>query len=149
MKGVIIMIIWRRLFKILKRTGMMQVFVSFCVFLSVCAIALYFWDPGVKSVGDGFWYCFVASTTIGFGDVCVSTVFGRIVTVILSLYGILTAAMIPGVVVTYYTEFIRIREQDTVSVFLEKLEHLPDLSKEDLEKLSEKVKAFNKSKRKH
>ena len=143
------MIIWRRLFKILRRTGMLQVFASFCVFLSICAFALFFWDPEVKSVGDGFWYCFVASTTIGFGDVCVSTVFGRIVTVILSLYGILTAAMIPGVVVTYYTEFIRIREQDTVSVFLEKLEHLPDLSKDDLEKLSEKVKAFNKNKRKN
>ena len=35
------------------------------------------------------------------------------------------------------------RQDETVSTFLEKLEHLPELSKEELEELSERVKKFN------
>ena len=57
--------------------------------------------------------------------------------------GIMTAAMIPGVVVTYYTEYQKARQDETVSTFLEKLEHLPELSKEELEELSERVKKYN------
>ena len=137
-----------RIFKIMKRTGMLHAFVGFCLFLLAAALVLFLCDPAIKSYGDGIWYCFVACTTIGFGDLCVSTVLGRVVTIILSIYGIFITAMIPGVVVAYYTEYLRIREQQTISVFLEKLEHLPELPPEELEVLSERVKQFNKNKEK-
>ncbi len=101
-------------------------------------------EPQVNSFGDGLWFCFVASTTIGFGDITAVTVLGRIVIVIITICGILTTAMVPGVVVAYYTEYVRAKEKDTVSTFLEKLENLPDLSKEELEQLSERVKRFSK-----
>ena len=53
-------------------------------------------------------------------------------------------AMVPGVVVSYYMEYIKIREKETISTFLEKLEKLPELSKEELREVSEKIKKFNK-----
>ena len=39
-----------------------------------------------------------------------------------------------------------IKEKETVSTFLEKLERLPELSKEELTELSERVKKFNEKK---
>ena len=133
----------RRFFKVLKLTGMIKILTAFCVCLSISAVVLYIWDPNIKTIGDGFWYCFVASTTIGFGDVTPATLLGRIITVLLSIFGIITAAMIPGVVVSYYTEHLKAKENETISTFLEKLERLPELSKEELADISKKVKRFN------
>ena len=94
----------------------------------------------ISRVTDGLWYCFVSSTTIGFGDIYAVTTAGRILTVICGIYGILVTAMIPGVILTYYTEYIKHQENITVSLFLEKLEQLPDLSKDELVELSNRVK---------
>ena len=68
--------------------------------------------------------------------------------IFVTLCGILTVAMVPGVVVAYYTEYLRKHEEDTVSTFLEKLERLPELKKQELEEISERVKAFNKKRKK-
>ena len=105
-------------------------------------------EPQVQSLWDGFWFCFVASTTIGFGDITAVTVIGRLAVIFVTLCGILTVAMVPGVVVAYYTEFLRRREEDTVSTFLEKLERLPELNREELQEISDRVKQFNKRHRK-
>ena len=99
-------------------------------------------EPGIHTWGDAMWYCFVASTTIGFGDICVVTRAGRIITVLVSAYGILMTAMVPGVVVSYYMEYLKVREKETISVFLEKLERLPDLSDDELLQLSQKIQEF-------
>ena len=137
---------FKRFVSILKHTGMIQMLSSFLICLSIVAFLLFLWEPGIKTIGDGFWYCFVASTTIGFGDICVTTVLGKIITVLLSVYGILTASMIPGVVVTYYTESLKARESETITAFMEKLERLPELSKEELEEMSQRVKKFKEGK---
>ena len=116
---------------------------SFLLFLCGAGVVLALVEPQIQSFGDGLWYCFVAAATIGFGDIYAVTKIGRLVTVLVSLYGILMAAMVPGVVVSYYMEHLKIREKETISVFLEELERLPELSKEELEELSEKIKKFN------
>lgn len=136
--------VWKRCYQILKRTGTLKIFVSYLLFLCGAAAVLTVWEPGIERFGDGVWYCFVAATTIGFGDICVTTVLGRVITVLVSMYGILMTAMVPGVVVSYYMEYLKVREKETVSVFLEQLERLPELSEEELEELSERVKQFSK-----
>ncbi len=128
---------------VVKRTGMSTMLVNFMILLSVCAVIIRFVEPGIETIGEGFWYLYVSATTIGFGDTCAVTLIGRLITVVVSLVGIVIAAMIPGVVVTYYTEYLKIQHKETISTFLEKLEHLPELSKEELEELAEKIKKFN------
>lgn len=138
---------WKRCYQILKRTGTLKIFCGYILFLCGAAVVLAVWEPGIETFGDGMWYCFVAATTIGFGDICVATGLGRIVTVLVSVYGILMTAMVPGVVVSYYMEYLKVREKETISVFLERLERLPELSEDELQELSERVKEFEKKKR--
>ena len=134
----------RRMVHLLVRTGTIKIFFFYLVVVAIGAVLTWIFEPQVNSFGDGLWFCFVASTTIGFGDITAVTLLGRIVIVIITICGILTTAMVPGVVVAYYTEYVRAKEKDTVSTFLEKLENLPELSKEELEQLSERVKRFSK-----
>ncbi|MCR5653169.1 MAG: two pore domain potassium channel family protein [Ruminococcus sp.] len=138
------MINLKRLFRVMKRTGMIKIALGFFLILLIAAFILRFVEPDIHNIGEGFWYCFVASMTIGFSDFVATNIISRIITIIITLYGVLVVAMIPGVIVSYYTEYLRVKEKDTISTFLEKLEHLPELSKEELVEISEKVKRFNK-----
>ena len=138
------LIFFKRCYRILKRTGMLHVFSSFLLFLAGASAILAVIEPGIVTWGDGIWYCFVSATTIGFGDICVTTRIGRIITILVSVYGILMTAMVPGVVVNYYMEYLEIRKKETVSLFFEKLEKLPELSQEELAELSKQIKELDR-----
>ena len=138
----------KRMIHLLNHTGTMKIFFAYLIVLCIGAVITWIFEPQVQSLWDGFWFCFVASTTIGFGDITAVNVIVRLAVIFVTLCGILTVAMVPGVVVAYYTEFLRRREEDTVSTFLEKLERLPELNREELQEISDRVKQFNKRHRK-
>lgn len=137
--------LFKRCYRILKRTGTLKIFFSFLLFLVGASAVLTLIEPEIHTLGDGIWYCFVAATTIGFGDICVTTRIGRAITILVSMYGILMTAMVPGVVVSYYMEYLKIRERETLSLFFEKLEKLTELSQEELAELSDRVKELEKN----
>lgn len=114
--------------------------IGFLLFILGISFVFLVAEPEVKTYGDALWYAFSVITTIGFGDYYAVTAVGRICTVILGLYGILIVALIPGVVVSYYLEFLQNKMDETTGVFLEKLENLDQLSKDELRDISEKIK---------
>lgn len=124
---------------------MYKMFIGFIISYFIVSLVLFLVEPGVKSYGDGLWFCFVSFTTIGFGDITAVTMIGRIMIIFITVYAIVVTAMIPGVIVSYYLEFLKVKENDTISTFLEKLENLSELSKEELDELSERVKQYNKN----
>ncbi len=131
---------FKRVWFVLRKTGALKTFLGFILLCLVASILLKHIEPGIKTIGDGIWYCFVASTTIGFGDIYATTTLGRCITILVSLCGIFVFAMMTGVVVSYYMEYLNSRKEETVSVFLEKLENLQNLSKKELKEISDKVK---------
>lgn len=131
---------FKRVWFVLRKTGALKTFLGFISLCLVASILLKHIEPGIKTIGDGIWYCFVASTTIGFGDIYATTTLGRCITILVSLCGIFVFAMMTGVVVSYYMEYLNNRKEETVSVFLEKLENLENLSKRELKGISDKVK---------
>ena len=68
---------------------------------------LQFLEPNMGTLKDSLWYCFAIVTTIGFGDITATTLVGRILSVILGLYGIVVVALITSVIVNYYGEMKR------------------------------------------
>lgn len=136
----------RRMIQIINRTGLTKVLIAYIITLFAGALLITIFEPGIKNYGDALWYCFASSTTTGYGDFAAVGIVGRTVTVLVTISGILTVAIIPGVIVSYYTEYLRIKEKETISTFLEDLENLSNLSKEQLDSLSERVKKFNNKK---
>ena len=59
---------------------------------------------------------------------------------------VLIIAVVPGVITSYYVESTKLRADESSAKFLDDLERLPELSKEELVELSEKVKKFNRKK---
>ena len=77
----------RRSWLVLKRTGAINIFIGYLIFMCVTAVILVIFEPQIHTFRDGIWYCFVASSTIGFGDIYVVTPVGRILTILVTVYG--------------------------------------------------------------
>ena len=131
----------RSLFKV---TGADKVFISYFIFFFISAIIIWVFEPHINKLVDSFWYCFVASTTIGFGDYTAITLIGRIFTVILSIYSLGVVAIFTAVITSFFMENSKLKANENVRQFIDDLEHLDELSKEELKEISKKVKNFNK-----
>lgn len=136
-------ILWR----VLKRTRADKILYGYLILLFGISFAIWLIEPEINTIFDSLWYCFSVLTTIGFGDFIAVTFIGRILSVVLSIYSILIIAIIPGVITSFYLESIKIRSKESMEKFLYDLERLPELSKEELNDLSEKAKNFNKSRK--
>ncbi len=132
---------------VLKRTGAIKLLYGYLVVFLTIAIMIVIVEPNINSVQDGIWYCFSVMTTIGFGDLLAVTLIGRILSIILSVYSIIMIAVIPGVITSFYMETIKLRTNDSMEKFMSDLERLPELSKEELAELSQKVKNFQKKRK--
>lgn len=127
-------------YNILRKMNVDKIILSFIVFLIISSFVLVRIEPEINNIWDGMWYCFISFTTIGFGDIVAVTAIGKIITVIVALYGVILVALITGVLVNYYQEINRIKMKESTEVFMDKLERLPELSKEELKEISDKVK---------
>lgn len=128
------------LLRILRQTHADQILSGFLGFTLLCALVIWLCEPAIPTFRDALWYCYAVVTTVGFGDITVTTPVGRIASVLVSVYGLLCIAIVTGVVVNYYTELVELRNKESFTAMMEKLEHLPELSKEKLQEISERIK---------
>ena len=112
----------------------------FLILYVVFSILIYIIEPGFTKIGDAFWYMAVGATSIGFGDYVVVTGIGRAMTIFLALYEAFLVAMFSGIVVSFYLEVVHFKLKNTATMFLEKLEHVSELSHEELVEIEEKIK---------
>ena len=130
----------RILWLILRTTSTHKIVIGFVLFILLVAAIIQVAEPNIDAYGDAVWYCFTVVTTIGFGDFYAVTFIGRIATVVLAVYGIFVVALIPGIVVSYYMEVIKVRTDEVQAEFMEKLEHLDQLPHEELVALATKIR---------
>jgi voltage-gated potassium channel len=62
--------------------------------------------------------------------------------VLLTIYSLFVVAIATGVVVNFYTQMVELQRKETLAMFMDQLERLPELSREELENISRKVRQF-------
>ena len=90
--------------RIIRRTYVLEVLYGLVVLMVSFSFILYIFEGIFPTYGDALWYCFAVITTIGFGDFVAVSLLGRILTVILGIYGIIVVALITSVIVNFYNE---------------------------------------------
>ena len=105
------------------------------IIASVVFFGLLFYvsEPQIESFGDGMWLALVTITTVGYGDIELSTTLGRFVASALMLLGMgLIASLTAIVSVKFIQNFVDHHTNDDV---LEKLDEM----QKDLDELKKKI----------
>ena len=131
-----------------KTAGADKIISGYLIWFFAAAVPIWIWEPQINTYADSLWFCFASATSIGYGDFAAVTVVGRIITVLLSVYSIAVIAIFTAVITSFLSDLARIRANDSAREFMDELEHLPELSKEELEALSKRVREFQKNKKK-
>lgn len=92
----------RRLWHIIRTTKVIEELIGLFVLMMIVSVVLNRVEPGISNFGDALWFSFSVVTTIGFGDIVVVTLVGRLLSMLLGLYGIFLVAIITSVIVNYY-----------------------------------------------
>ena len=132
------------LIKIIKEFHMQRFVITYFLFILLSCFIIMAVEPGINNIWNALWYIFALITSTGFGDFIAVTLVGRVVSIILGIYSIFVIALLTALVVDFYQEKMRIRQNESIMLFLDEMERLPELSKEELTDMSEKVKDFKK-----
>lgn len=90
--------------KIIRKTYAAEILFGIVLLIVAFSLVLPHLEEGITTFNDALWYCFAIVTTIGFGDFSAVTPLGRILSVILGLYGIIVVALITSIIVNFYGE---------------------------------------------
>ena len=116
--------------KIIKKSLVNEILLSLVILIILCSVYFTVVEPNITSYVDSLWYSFSVITTIGFGDVYVVTTFGRILSVILGISGIVVVALFTSFIVNFYNEMNKRREEKNMEKLVKK-------EVEEIEKIEE------------
>ena len=133
---------FRTLVLILRNTKADRVLLTYTVFVFINAALIMATEPTIRTYQEALWYSYAVISTAGFGDVVVTGLLPKILSLILTIYSALVIAIVTGVVVNYYNHMIELRNKETINAVMDQLERLPELSREELEDLSKRVQRF-------
>ena len=94
------------LFRIVLNTFSLEILFGLLTTILCFSMIIYSVEPNIPTFVDALWYSFAVVTTIGFGDFVAVTPMGRILTVILGIYGLITVAVVTSIIVNFYNETI-------------------------------------------
>lgn len=118
-------------------------YVAVATFMTVIAGGVLIHYAEGMAFSDGIWWAFVTATTVGYGDISPSTVYGRIVAAILMLVGI---GLIGSLTSTLTSFFLNRRSRDTRTVVLtavkQQLDNFDELSADDVDELCRVIKSL-------
>ncbi len=95
---------YRALEKVIRKTYVIEFIFGMLLLIVAFSIVLRSTEASIETFADGLWYCFAIVTTIGFGDYTAVGFVGRILSVILGIYGIIVVALVTSVIVNFYNE---------------------------------------------
>ena len=115
---------------IIRKSLVYEIILSLCILIILCSIYFTIVEPLMTSYVDSLWYSFCLITTIGLGDLSVTTTFGRILSVLLGVSGIVVVALFTSVIVNFYNEMNKKREEKEMSKILTKVEEIEKIEEE-------------------
>ena len=101
------------LIKIIRKTYVLEVLYGLLILMVTFSFFFMLTEESIVTFWDGMWYSFAVVTTIGFGDLTVTSDLSRAFSVILGIYGIIVVASITSVIVNFYNE-TKIEEKNEI-----------------------------------
>lgn len=127
----------------LNTNGFKYMLMLSCVVLIIGGVGISYAEG--MDIMDGFWWAFVTTTTVGYGDISPASIFGRIIAIILMIVGIGLIGSLTSTITTYFFN----RESDTLSfkdetitIIKNRLDHIEELTPDDIDNICRVLKSL-------
>ena len=120
--------------KVIRKSMVYEIILTLLILVILCSVYFTVVEPRMTSYVDSLWYSFSVITTIGFGDVYVTTTFGRILSVILGISGIVVVALFTSLIVNFYNETNKRRQEKEMQKIIEEVKEIEKIEEEKEDK---------------
>ncbi|GAE28605.1 potassium voltage-gated channel subfamily KQT [Halalkalibacter wakoensis JCM 9140] len=134
-------------FDIVRTNGLHKVITCTAILIFVSAIPIKTIEPSMESYADALWWSIVTATTVGYGDISPETNIGRVIALILMIFGIGLIGMITGSIATYFLSGQQ-KEHGAIEFIKSELSRYEELSEEEFERLLVLMNQLRKEKKK-
>lgn len=140
-----LLVIGRKIKRFLNTNGF--IYMIYCAMALILTSSVIMMKTENKTFGESLWWSVVTCTTVGYGDISPESTVGRIMAVLLMIFGIGLIGMLTGTITTFFMnenkENNKIPEKENAKSE-EILEIVNDLSAEEKERLLEFLKVIKK-----
>ncbi|WP_132281273.1 potassium channel family protein [Natranaerovirga hydrolytica] len=115
-----------------------------------CIGALLIYKLEDMTIVDSFWWSFVTTTTVGYGDISPNTIGGKVLAAILMLVGIGFIGMLTGTIATYFLKDVsetKTYQEEIIKDIQQKLDDFEDLSNDDIDSICMVLKTLSNENR--
>ncbi|QGQ96787.1 two pore domain potassium channel family protein [Paenibacillus psychroresistens] len=122
------------IFSIIQTNGLHKMITFTCGLIFISAIPIYLIEPKINTYQDALWWSIVTATTVGYGDLSPATLAGRLIAILLMIFGIGLIGMTTGSIATYFISHTK-ETNSTVAFIKQELDRYDQLSEADIETL--------------
>jgi voltage-gated potassium channel len=124
------------IYSILQTNGLIKTLAAVGILIFLSAIPITYLEADVDTFMDGVWWAVVTATTVGYGDIAPVTATGRVIALILMIFGIGLIGMVTSSIATYFLQKKETRtENDTVEFLCSQLKEYETLTPHDYDRL--------------
>lgn len=145
-KIILVMAIFKRtpIYQIFQTNGLNKVISFVAILIILAAIPITIYEPGIETFADGMWWAIVTATTVGYGDISPETSIGRVIAVLLMVFGIGLIGMVTSSIATYFLKEKDTSSNPTVDYIKTQLDDHQNLSNHEYERLIFLVNSLKK-----
>ncbi len=138
---------FKPVYAILRTNNLDKVIVVLFVVIFISAIPIRIIEPSIVTYTDAVWWAIVTATTVGYGDISPETVVGRLIAIILMVFGIGLIGLVTSSVATYFLKGNDEENNPTVEYIKKELDRVEELTDLEIERLRLLLETFKKDER--
>lgn len=136
----LLLVLFKIVGEFLKNTHLDEILGVVMIIIIGSTLALYLIDPSMNNLFDNLWFVVVSITTVGYGDITPTTIYGKVFSLILLIVGALLFSAVTGAVSSYFMD--NLLQEGTYHIH--ELKEEVKTSHDELEKVNSKLKESDK-----
>lgn len=128
---------------ILKTNNLDKVLTLLVILIFIASIPIQLIEPTIYTYTDAMWWAIVTATTVGYGDISPETGFGRLIAIVLMIFGIGLIGLVTSSIASYFSTAQKMADP-TVKYLKEQINRLETLSDDEIDRLKVLIDSYKK-----